>query len=242
MEVIIMAVLVKDRKISKFEFYMNAVNLRKSVVFFCMRDFGIKPKVRSPTYFFDNTWSNEDKDTITKLFHDHNYDNIEATYPYWLIDFYRDRLITFTNSMVENIVAAYSIFSYTIEEAYLRRNLQDMAIAACYNIKSMFELMVDTIPVNKQIMLELAGKIDKEISLLKGWRKMENKTISKLQKNFPEYAKFKTIEMKNVTQLPTLDNSMVDKAKLEHTIKATDIKMEEDVDKTLFLENKQSTL
>lgn len=219
-----MTVLSKNRSISKYQFYMNAVYLRKSIVFFCLRDFGVKPKVRSPTYFFDNTWSEEDKDTLIKLFHDHDYKKIEGTYPYWLIEMYRNRLISLANTLVENIIAAYSIFSFTIEEAYLRRNMQDLAIAACYNIKATFELMVDTITLNNQTMLEFVKKIDEEIALLKGWRKQNNKLIAKMQTQFSEYAKLNYIKMYDVTHMPK-ENPMEDKAKLEHALREADVQM-----------------
>lgn len=212
---------------------MNAVYLRKALIFFCLRDFGIKPKVRSPTYFFDDNWSEEDRDIITKLFHDHNCTKIEATYPYWIIEMYRDKLINYTNTMVENIVSAYSIFAYTIEEAYLRRNQQDLAIAACYNIKAMFELMVDTIPVNKNTMLDFVEKLDKEIALLKGWRKHDNKLIANMQTKFSEYAKLNFVKMRDVTQLPN-PNPMVDKAKLEYALKEADLQLEQHAEELLI--------
>ena len=234
-----MTVLAKDRTISKFEFYMNAVRLRKSLIFFLLKDFGIKSKVRSPTYFFDDTWSEEDRNTINKLFHDHNYNKIEGTYPYWLIEMYRNNIIKYSNKMVENIIAAYSIFFFFFEEAYVRRNLQDLAIAACYNIKATFELMVDTIPVNNNIMLDFAGKIDKEIEMLKSWRSKDNKTIARMQTKFPEYAKFHYIKMRDVTQMPVQSNHMIDKAKFEHALKEADLQLERNIDDKLLIDTLQ---
>lgn len=233
------SVLAKDRTISKFEYFMGAVSIRKSLVYFCLRNFGVKPKLRSPTYFFDNTWTEEDRNTINKLFHDHNYNNLEATYPYWLIEMYRNRLIEYANDMVENIIAAYSIFAFTIEEAYLKRNLQDLAIADCYKIKNLLQLMVETMQqLNKDTMLDLAGKIDKEIDQLKMWRKRDNKILARMQTKFPEYAMYHYTKMRDVTQMPTQSNPMIDKAKFEHALKAADIQREGELRQIIEIKNK----
>lgn len=228
-----MAVLAKSRSISTFNFYMNAINLRKSLFAFCLRDFGIKPKLRSPVFFFDNTWSTEDKETIRNLFDNHDKMKVDGTYPYWAIEMYRNKLMYFANAIIENIVSAYSIYPYTIEEAYLKRNLQDVAIAACYNLKATLEMMVDTLPmINKNVMLDFAGMLDEEIGMLKGWRKHNNRTLATMQKTFSAYAKLSYMKMSEIPKLPRA-NPMEDKAKYEHSVRQADILMLEESEKQL---------
>lgn len=228
-----MAVLAKNRSISAFNFYMNAIKLRKSLFAFCLRDFGIKSKVRSPVFFFDNTWSTEDKETIYTLFYNHDETKVEGVYPYWAIEMYRNKLMYFANAIIENIVSSYSIYPYTIEEAYLKRNQQDLAIAACYNLKATLEMMVDTLPmINKNVMLEFASMLDEEINMLKGWRKYNNKTLAKMQKTFSAYAKLSYMRMSEVPKLPRA-NPMVDKAKYEHSVRQADVLMLKEAEKQL---------
>lgn len=226
------AVLAKNRSISSFNFYMNAINLRQALFAFCLRDFGIKTKVHSPVFFFDDTWTAEEKETIYTLFDNHDKLKVDGVYPYWAIEMFRNKLLYFSNTILENIVSSYSIYPYTIEEAYLKRNLQDLAIAACYNLKATLEMMVDTLPLNKNIMLEFADKLDEEISMLKGWRKYNNKTLAKMQKTFSAYAELSYMKMSEIPKLPRA-NPMEDKAKYEHSIRQADIMMKNEAEKQL---------
>ena len=42
-----MSVLARKRTLSQYQFYINAISLRKKIIFLLLRDFGIKSKVRN---------------------------------------------------------------------------------------------------------------------------------------------------------------------------------------------------
>ena len=45
-----LAVLARNRTLSKLEFYVNAMKLRKSMTFLLLRDLGVKSKTRNITF------------------------------------------------------------------------------------------------------------------------------------------------------------------------------------------------
>ena len=108
-----MSVLARERKLSKLEFYMNARRLYKKILFLMVRDFGIKPRARQPT-FYTRGWDTSDKELFE-------------------------------------------------------------AIAACESLKQTLELVVDILPVKADKLLPYVDAINREIALLKGWRKADNK-------------------------------------------------------------------
>ena len=57
-----MSVLARNRKLSQYEFYTNALKLRKSMRFLLLRDLGIKDKVRE-VHEFAKDMSEDDRDT-----------------------------------------------------------------------------------------------------------------------------------------------------------------------------------
>ena len=77
--------------------------------------------------------------------------------------------------MMESITQAYTIWATNKAEANLRRVSQDKAIAACESLKQTLELVVDILPVKADKLLPYVDAINREIALLKGWRKADNK-------------------------------------------------------------------
>lgn len=169
-----MSVLARERTISKLEFYMNARRLYKKLLFLMVRDFGVKPRAREPT-FYTKGWSGEDKETFLTITRKHGITRIVDDYPLWIIEMFRNAILSHLNSMMENITQAYTVWATTRAEADLRRTSQDKAIAACESLKQVLEIIVDVLPVNADKLLPYVDAINKEIALLKGWRKSDNK-------------------------------------------------------------------
>ena len=71
----------------------------------------------------------------------------------------------------------------TINPQYLcecdqQRLLQDEAIGRCSNLIRELNHIADTIPCNKNFLVLLVEDIEKEIAILRGWRKSCNATIN----------------------------------------------------------------
>ncbi|MCB5701409.1 hypothetical protein LIQ46_00155 [Megasphaera elsdenii] len=175
-----MAVLARDRKTSKLEFYMNARRLHKKILFLMVRDFGLKPRARQPT-FYTRGWAAEDKELFEAITQKYGITRVVDDYPAWMIQTFRDKLIRQLDMMMEAITSAYTIWATTKSEADYRRVSQDRAIAACESLKQTFELIVDVLPVKAEKLIPYIDEINREIALLKGWRKADNKRNKNLK-------------------------------------------------------------
>lgn len=86
-----MSVLARERTISKLEFYMNARRLYKKLLFLMVRDFGVKPRAREPT-FYTKGWSGEDKETFLTITRKYGITRIVDDYPLWIIEMLKNEL------------------------------------------------------------------------------------------------------------------------------------------------------
>ena len=169
-----MSVLAKDRSLSKLEFYMNARKLQLQMLHLMARDFGIKPKAREPN-FYTNSMEESDKETLQAILLHYHIEKIVEDYPKWMIQVFRKRVISHLQYMMDNITQAYTIWATNVSEANDRRLSQDHAIAACEMLKQDMELMVDVLPIRADKLLRYIDSTNRELALLKGWRKSDNK-------------------------------------------------------------------
>lgn len=174
-----MSVLARKRSVSKLEFYTNARKLRKSLLFLMTRDFGIKPRARQPT-FYTQGWDPEDKEYFEIILQKYGVSRVIDDYPLWIINMFRDNVTKLLSQMMQHITQAYTIWATNRAEADLRRNAQDLAIADCECLKQELELVVDILPTRAEKIIKYVDKINKEIALLKGWRKADNKRRKEL--------------------------------------------------------------
>ena len=151
-----MSVVKNRRSLSKLEFYNNARKLRGDLTNFLLRDFGVRDKVYKVI--------NEDGKEVS----------VTERYPEWLIENFRHTIITNLDNLMANIIAANSIYPITIQEAEYRRLLQDKAIANCEQLFQELIYCADVLPLQLAKFEPYAEIIDKEIALLKGWRKTTN--------------------------------------------------------------------
>lgn len=164
-------VVKNKRNLSSLEFYSHARKMRENMTNFLLRDFGVRNKV-----YKQHTQENQQITVIEE-------------YPQWIIDYFRKSIITLLNCMMNNIVAANSIYPITIEEVNYRRVLQDKAIANCEQLFQELTYLADMLPISLIKVEPFADTIDKEIALLKGWRKSTNAMARKVQNKQSAYRK-----------------------------------------------------
>jgi hypothetical protein len=169
-----MSVLAKDRSLSKLEFYMNARKLQLQMLHLMARDFGIKPKAREPN-FYTSHMEESDRETLQAILLRYRIEKIVEDYPEWMIQMFRKRVIGHLQYMMDSITQAYTIWATNISEANDRRLSQDHAISACEMLKQDMELLVDILPIKADKLIRYIDSINREIALLKGWRKSDNK-------------------------------------------------------------------
>lgn len=165
------------------EFFHNAIKIRKLVVAFLLRDFGIKDKIRNPKVYANSIkMSDDDKiewERLTTKYHMNR--SIVDEYPEWLITYYRENVLLILRDMMFYITKANSIYLDVTNELACkeRRHYQTLAICQCEILLQEFQFIIDTINVDVNKFMPFVALIDKEIALLKGWRKSDNKILRK---------------------------------------------------------------
>lgn len=175
-----MSVLARKRSKSKYEFYTNAIRLRSEVTKLLLRDLGVKTMIRNLVIKTDKMAS-QDADLLLGVMERYGLKTFPAEYPMWLIENIRTSIWGILRDMHINITRAYSIFATNISEANERRNAQNRAIADCESLLQEMQLAIDVLPVDAEKYMRYVGLIEKEISLLKGWRKADNRKNRKLK-------------------------------------------------------------
>jgi len=157
-----MSVVKNKRNLSRLEFYSVARQLREDLTRFLIRDFGIRNKIYKEVL--------EDNTELTTI----------EGYPEWIVDYLRKSIIVTVNQLMDNIVAANSIYPINMREVEERRILQDRAIMNCEQLLQKLTYCADVLPVSLLKFEPYAVTIDKEIALLKGWRKSTNAISAKI--------------------------------------------------------------
>jgi hypothetical protein len=75
----------------------------------------------------------------------------------------------------EYIFTANSIYPTNMAEYEERRMFQNKAIGQCYRLLQELQYVVEILPVNVNKYARFIEGIEKEIRLLRGWRKRDNK-------------------------------------------------------------------
>ena len=98
-----MSVVKNKRNLSRLEFYSVARQLREDITRFLLRDFGIRNKIYKEVL--------EDNTELTTI----------EGYPEWIVDYLRKSIIVTVNQLMDNIVAANSIYPINMREVEERR-------------------------------------------------------------------------------------------------------------------------
>lgn len=177
-----MSVPKSQRNQSTMEFYHNALKLRHEITALLLRDFGLKKKVRTieilvKMYDVDPN----DEKTLAAILNKYKMDSsIIDEYPSWLVDEFRKTILDILRDISLNIKMANSIYIQTKEEYTERRLYWDRAIGNCQQLLAEMQFVIETLPVDAEKYMRYVEMIDKEINLLKGVRKADNKTLGKL--------------------------------------------------------------
>ena len=193
-----MAVLKRKRGISRLEFYNNARELRAELTAYLLRNFGIKRKKQKSEQSENPQAQTDDEDAMP------------GEIPDWTLDNFRTHIMDLTRNLMMNITAGNSIYPSPMidprtpdvqkmpmeyvrrvqsDELADRRRYQTAAIANCYQLiqelqyfKDVFSLRYDTFTIDVKKLIPYVQKIEKEIQLLKGWRKSTNELAKRIIK------------------------------------------------------------
>lgn len=174
-----MSVLSENRKETPFAVRDNALDIRRQVTELCFRRFGKKPRKppKEPSNWSD--WSTESKQ---KWLDNQEVKRQQAEqFDEWFIANERAILDRLMRRMIFTIDQANMINPQYIAECDQQRLMQDEAIGLCGNLIRELNYISETIPANKNFIVKTVAYIDKEISMLRGWRKSCNETRKKIK-------------------------------------------------------------
>lgn len=167
---------LSERPESKFEVLHNAYQLRKFITDWLMLDFGIIP----PEFPSENTEQNSSENlnlTSRQKFRLEQYNGFCT----WFQDYMRNNITNQLRALVNHLTVANSIFPVYLSECDLRHIEQDKAIASCFCLLQEFQYLAETLQVDLNKYTTVTKYIDKEISLIKGWRKSDNSIRNKIK-------------------------------------------------------------
>lgn len=177
-----MSVLKNLQELSDLEFYKVAERLQDDITDFCLRDFGLKKSKRTVKQVIKNI-EEADQKTIDDIFEKYGKkpnQQFESGYPEWFIENRKRKLIKFTDTLIENIIAANLIYAISLPECDQRRILQNKAIGVCGNLYRELQYLKRHLPINLNWIAGTIALIKREELLLKGWRRSDNKTRKKI--------------------------------------------------------------
>lgn len=172
-----MSVPLSERGLSKKQYFYQAIKIEKAITTVLLRDFGIKSICKDLNVFTHKAKMNElDKNLFEGLCERYHF-NVEAAYPYWLIEYYRNTILEILKNLICNITTAYSIFANSEREFYDRRHYQWLAISNCEQLLQIMQLAIIVLPVDAEKYMEYVDMIDQEVEYLRNWKKSENKIL-----------------------------------------------------------------
>lgn len=170
-----MSVIKSKRKPSDFEVFHHLNKLRKDITDLLLRDFGYDPykAIQRVEHQFGGRSYDEltesEKERYNRLVERNNSFNA------WFIEDERKACIDCLRNITESVYVANSIYPLYYEELAERRVYQDRAIGQCGRLTQEIQYAIETLPVDVNKSLPFGEMIDKQIKLIKGWRKSDNR-------------------------------------------------------------------
>ncbi len=188
-----MSVPAGKRTLSKMEYMENYYKIYDILMYFIMKDFGIKNVVRDETAYIRNSKMLPDDLSQFKEICNRYDIRYESEYPLWVLDQFRIELFNTLNKLLLEITTANSIYPNTEYEFNLRKEHISYAISLCEYLLQCFQRIIHILPVNEEKYMSVVELILKEIDLLRGWKKSTNKMRKIILEN-DEIARIKAIE------------------------------------------------
>lgn len=178
-----MSVLKNLRNLSDLEFYRCAEKLQDDITEFCLRDFGLKKSPRSVNQVVKDI-SAEDQGEIDRIFAKYGKtpnQQFRSEFPEWFLNRRKERLVAYTDSLMDAVIGANMIYPTTVRECDDRRSLQNEAIGICGMLYRDFQYLKRHLPINLNWLAGTIALIRREEVLLKGWRQSDNKIRKRIQ-------------------------------------------------------------
>lgn len=170
-----MSVPKSKQHTSSTTFFYNGYKMCDEIIKFLIRDFGTKASAKDLNAFTHVVkMSAEDAKIFTDI--SKKYDiNVESSYPQWLLESFRTRIIDTCDKFLKYLTDGNTIYPNTMFEFNLKREAQLKAIASCYYLLQELQQALRIFFPNTDRYMPYVDMITSEISLLKKWRSACNK-------------------------------------------------------------------
>lgn len=169
-----MSVLKSKRKPSQFEVFHHLNKLRKDITDLLLRDFGfdiVKAEKRLDKRFGKPFEELDEKQQAAYTRLKQRWEAFDE----WFIEDERKVIVNCLRAITREVYIANSIYPTLQEELAERRLHQDRAIGLCYTLTQELQYAIETLPVDVNQYLRFGEMIQTEVTLIKGWRKSDNK-------------------------------------------------------------------
>ena len=163
------------RKETQFEVIKHLYRLRKDITDLLLRDFGYSQNKSQKR--LEKMFGGKPYEELSEEQQNHYNKRVDKNngFEEWFIGYQRDTVMNCIRNATEYIFTANSIYPSIPEELTERRIYQDKAIGQCYRLLQELQYTIETLPVDIQKYVRFTDSINKEINLLKGWRKSDSK-------------------------------------------------------------------
>ena len=158
------------------EFWKNALDLRKQVTEWMMRDFGTKKNAK----VIQNTvhgMTEEDVEAVNGIMAKYGRSprQLQSVYPEWFLAQEIKYISGELFGLCCNIAHANSIYMLCEVDRDQRREYQNSAIGNCYALLQEIQFLIVVVGTDVNQLGDIVAKIEREISLLKGWKKADSR-------------------------------------------------------------------
>lgn len=169
------------RSASAVEFFHYAYTLNDRITTLLIKDFGIKRTSRDLKAFtYTAKMDGKDRAEFLELCTKYGV-NVEASYPLWIVEYYRDWILALLREMINNITQANTVYATNEYEFNFRRQYQWRAIGNCYQLLQAMQTAIRILPVDVEKYMPYVNMITKELELLKAWKKGDNKILAAIK-------------------------------------------------------------
>lgn len=167
------------------EFFANATRMRRDITMMLLRNFGCKERSRDLKLPHGLKIMNDaDKEALLDILDRWNAGgDVLVEYPQWLLSHFRSSLLMLLRNLMMQITAANSIYPTSLREAEERRSMQNQAICTCECLLQELEHIASILPIDANKIKPFIYMCDREVQLLKGWRKSDNKFFRRFRKD-----------------------------------------------------------
>jgi len=170
--------LESQRTETPFEVRDNALDMRRQITELGFRRYGKKARKlpNQPRNWVEWSEASRQKWLAVQEIKRQEAEQFDS----WFIQNERSVLDSLLRKIIFDIDQANTLNPQYLFECDEQRRLQDEAIGLCNNLKRELAYIGSTIPANMNFIVVTTDIIDKELNLLRGWRKSCNETRAKV--------------------------------------------------------------